>query len=190
MAHILDRARLSAFTPPTGEKAFDAWVKPQRDGAVKRIFKSVGKYPDGELDLATDIFRACVRAQSALDPLQSSKASGRLKKVTRIFGAIEKQIASIGSDGLSQREYHRRRWSCAKTHYTFALRVTKPPGKAVLACQRMAGEDGPALQFERSASKGTRMACWRRASARVRASFPSSRWPISKRGRRGERSDN
>ena len=103
MAHIPNQERLLAFTPPTGKKAFDDWIAPQRATVIGRILKAVGKSPNKEVDLATSIYHACVEARAALDPHEGSKASNRLRKVKRILRAIQKQVDFVSADAyLSQ----------------------------------------------------------------------------------------
>jgi hypothetical protein len=102
--------RLWAFTPPTGDKAFDDWIAPQRTSAIGRILEAVKK-PTGridlrtsEIDLATGIYRAFVEVSINLDPSESSQANNRLKKVRRILKAVQKQDVFVATDPyLSQR---------------------------------------------------------------------------------------
>ena len=103
MADTANWEGLWAFTPPTGEKAFDDWIAPQRTAAISRILKAVGKSPNSELDLATGIYHACVETQSKLDPLDGSKASNRLRKIKRIVKALQKQIAFVSADPYLKR---------------------------------------------------------------------------------------
>ncbi|MGB6662955.1 MAG: hypothetical protein WBE90_28680 [Xanthobacteraceae bacterium] len=98
VAYIPNQERLWAFTPPTGKKAFDDWIAPQRTAAIGRILKAVGKSPNSELDLATGIYHACVETHSKLDLLEGSKASNRLNKIKHIVKALQKRIALVSAD--------------------------------------------------------------------------------------------
>jgi hypothetical protein len=106
----LNEERLGAFTPPTGQKAFDDWIAPQRAAAIGRIIEAVKKprskidLRTSEIELANGTYRAFIETRGKLDPLESSKASNRLNKVKRILKSIRKHIAFIGTDPyLSQR---------------------------------------------------------------------------------------
>jgi hypothetical protein len=63
-----------------------------------RILAAVGKSTDDEVQLATDIFEACVTTLSKLDPQGGSKAAKRLQKVKDIRKAVEKHAALISAD--------------------------------------------------------------------------------------------
>lgn len=92
----------SAFTPPTGHRAFDDWVAPQRTAAIARIIKSVGKHPgkhpSDEVRLAADIYQAYIEAPLEIDPDDSSKAKNRLNSVKAILKGVENQCARIAAD--------------------------------------------------------------------------------------------
>jgi len=98
VADTPNRERLRAFTPPTGDKAFDNWVAPQRTAAISRVVDAVGESPDSEVDLAAAIYRACIDAQIEVDPFEGSKATDRLKKVNRVLKGVRKQIDFVSTD--------------------------------------------------------------------------------------------
>jgi hypothetical protein len=104
VAYVPNWERLRAFTPPTGGETFDEWIAPQRTAAIGRIVEAVGKTPNSEIDLATDIFEAFVETRTKIDPDESSKASNRLTKVKRVQKGLQKQITLLSTDrNLSQR---------------------------------------------------------------------------------------
>jgi hypothetical protein len=105
VADTPNRELLWTFTPPTGDKAFDAWIAPKRTAAIGRILEAVRKNRSsglelctGEIDLATGIYQAFIETRSKLDPFESAKASNRLNKVKRILKGVRKQIGFASRD--------------------------------------------------------------------------------------------
>jgi hypothetical protein len=105
MASTFNWGRLVAFTPPIGDKIFDAWIAPKRTTAIGRILEAVRENRSsrlelhtGEIDLATGIYQAFIETRSKLDRYESSKASDRLKKVQRILKGVRKQIDFASKD--------------------------------------------------------------------------------------------
>lgn len=86
-----------AFGPPTGDKAFDDWVAPQRTAAIARILKEVRKPSNGEIQLATDIYETYIEMRVKFGH-EDSKATNRLKMVRRILGGLEKLTSLINAD--------------------------------------------------------------------------------------------
>ena len=109
MAYVPNWERLRAFTPPTGGETFDEWIAPQRTAAIGRIVEAVGKTPNSEIDLATDIFEAFVETRTKIDPDESSKASNRLTKVKRVQKGLQKQIKAFRTE-LRDLRRSRDRW--------------------------------------------------------------------------------
>ena len=86
------------FMPPTGDKAVDDWIGPQRKAAIARIVKAVNRSPGDEMRLAADIYEADIEASVVTDPFGASVAKRRLKKVRPILKAVGKLDALITSD--------------------------------------------------------------------------------------------
>jgi len=86
------------FMPPTGIKKLDDWVRAKRTASISRIVKAVGKVPDSEESLATNIYRAFSEESALRDPLEGSKAKSRLEKIQEIINAAEKLDTLIAAD--------------------------------------------------------------------------------------------
>jgi hypothetical protein len=86
------------FMPPTGIKNLDDWVAAKRTVAIDRIAKAVGKVPESEEELATDIYWACSKTSTGRDPLEGARAKTRFDKVQEIIKAAEKLDTLIASD--------------------------------------------------------------------------------------------
>jgi hypothetical protein len=92
-------ASATVFSPPTGDEELDTWLAPRRTAAINRILKAIREVPTiNETRLATDIYDAYIRAIGVLDPLEISKAEGRLEKLQRVIETIKKLDTLVASD--------------------------------------------------------------------------------------------
>jgi hypothetical protein len=102
MAVVVTRRRRAVyavvFMPPIGIKKLDHWLTAKRTAAIGRIVRAVGKVPDSEESLATDIYRAFSEESAARDPLEGFKAKARLAKVQEIIEAAERLDTLITAD--------------------------------------------------------------------------------------------
>ena len=173
-------AAISVFRTSTGENELDEWIAPQRKAAIAQILMAVRQSPKSEIELAGDIFEACIDMPGQLDPFQSGKAKNRLKKVRRILEGVEKCAGLIDSDPHISATIDKAIGVQPSTirQLLFELRTLKST-LATLVKRRRSKTDLPDSLKGRRPSR-IRMVGRRVVSAGLRASFLSPRWALSK----------